>query len=301
MKQHRWTPYCTFWHFIPARLNRINTSYNWGSFYSFSLLLSPCALGPPPTVYIDDLRRKCLQSRSTTGIHFLRFDNRTKIVPTGRMVSSVLMASQSNIFATVLLISLLSCSCQSASTRSRTTSRCSIDGRGVHKCPRGAPEEKNGLDPRAETFFSARIPVSTSSMKYEFNANYFISDVERTTIFQLLNRDLSSSDRYKPVVFVVAWKKSNGKLKICMFESCSHVWDNINTAFTFRMKASGKKATIWVSGRAKTFDLVRPKNGAYRPRGSHEVRWGVYHHDISKKKAASEARVRVYRISSKGF
>lgn len=109
------------------------------------------------------------------------------------------------------------------------------------------------------------------------------------------------SDVYKPVLFIVVWKKSNGNLKVCMFESCKYVWDDIPSGFTIEMEASGKTATIKVSGRSQVFDLVRPLNGAYRPRGAQQVRWGAYHHDISGTTSASEAQVRVYRISSRGF
>eukprot|EP00737_Agarophyton_chilense_P001725 gb/GEZJ01001940.1/.p1 GENE.gb/GEZJ01001940.1/~~gb/GEZJ01001940.1/.p1 ORF type:complete len:214 (-),score=17.13 gb/GEZJ01001940.1/:1976-2617(-) len=209
------------------------------------------------------------------------------------------------LFSTVLLsvyVALLFIICDGASTRTRTTSRCTIDSRGVHKCPKDAPEESNGLEPRAETYFTQKIPVTTEEMNFEFTANYFVSSVKRTTIAQLLNEDLTNSDKYKPVLFIVAWKKSNGNLKLCMFESCKHTWDDVTAGFRMSIKASGKRAQVVVAGRAqKTFDLVRPLNGAYRPRGAQQMRWGTYHHDISNKKAASEARVRVYNIDSRGF
>lgn len=89
---------------------------------------------------------------------------------------------------------------------------------------------------------------------------------------------------------------------MCMFESCKRIWDNVPTGFRLSIKASGKKAQVVVAGRsAKTFDLVRPLNGVYRPRGAQKMRWGLYHHAIVQNKAGLEARVRVYNILFKGF
>lgn len=189
-----------------------------------------------------------------------------------------------------------------ASLRSRVTDGCTIDSSGVHKCPSGAAEETNGLDPRAETFFASKIPVSEGSHKYEFEANYFVTSATRTTILQLLNQDRTDSDVHKPVLFVVAWKQDDGNLKVCMFESCKYVWDDVPPGFRLRLKASGTNALLSIAGRSSVgFDLVSPLNGANRPNGAQELRWGVYHHDISDGRAASPAQVRVYNIDSSGF
>lgn len=202
-----------------------------------------------------------------------------------------------------LALALAATVADSADLRSRVTSQCTISSKGVHKCPKYAPQETNGLDPRAETFFKKKIPVSVNSFTYEFKANYFVTSAKETTIAQFLNQDLSVSDEYKPVLFIVAWKKANNLLKICMFQSCipEYVWDDVPLGFRLEIVASGKKAQVEIAGAARVFDLVSPLNGAYRPRGNQEVRWGVYHHDISNKKAASDAQVRVYNIESKGF
>jgi predicted lipoprotein with Yx(FWY)xxD motif len=180
-----------------------------------------------------------------------------------------------------------------------------IEDEDKYIVPQGSPEEANGNDPRAERYFTKKIPITEANKNYEFTANYFISSANDTTIAQLLNDSsctTSGCDRYKPVLFIVATKQSNGKYKICSFQSCKSTWSDIDAGFKMTIKTSGKSADVTIAGQKKTFDLINAANGAYRPSGAQEMRFGAYHHHLdSSKKAASEAKVRVYNIVTAGF
>lgn len=168
----------------------------------------------------------------------------------------------------------------------------------------GSSEESNGDDPRAELYFRTKIPVSETRKHYSFSANYFVSDATRTTIAQLVNDSGctgSGCGRYKPVLFLVSWKQSNGSLKICNFESCQATWSNVPAGFKMAIKTSGRSADVTINGTTKSFDLINPANGAYRPDGRQEMRFGAYHHDITNGHAASQAKVRVVNITTTGF
>jgi hypothetical protein len=171
--------------------------------------------------------------------------------------------------------------------------------------PKGSPEQSNGNDPRAESFFTTKIPVSEANKNYSFEANYFVSSATDTTIAQVLNDNgctTSGCDRFKPVLFLVAWKQSDGTLKICSFQSCKAEWTGVPAGFKMTVKLSGKAADVTIHGTKKSFDLLMPANGANRPTGKQEFRFGAYHHHLdSAKKAASEAKVRVYNVSTTGF
>jgi hypothetical protein len=189
-----------------------------------------------------------------------------------------------------------------ATTSTKVTSGASID---VDKyiVPSGSAEESNGNDPRAERYFTNKIPISEKNKNYSFSATYFVTDATRTTIAQLLNDNGCTTrgcDRYKPVLFLVAWKQGDS-LTICSFESCKATWNNVPTGFKMTIKASGTAADVTINGTTKSFDLVSPANGAYRPNGAQEMRFGAYHHDVANGKAASNAKVRVYNITTAGY
>jgi hypothetical protein len=173
-----------------------------------------------------------------------------------------------------------------------------------HVIPAGSPEESNGDDPRAEIYFTTKIPVSETRQNYSFTANYFIRSAKRTTIAQLLNDNgctTSGCDRYKPVLSLVAWKQANGTLKICSFENCFASWNNIPESFKMIVRLSGKTASVTINGTTRSFDLINPANGAYRPYGSQQMRYGAYHHDVTGGEANSEAKIRVYNVLTNGF
>lgn len=186
----------------------------------------------------------------------------------------------------------------SPETRKFITNGCKIKTKsGIHLCPNNAQQQRN-LDPRAESLMLKMIPVTESEYRYMFHGQFYIKKAKQTTIMQFLNYDMSHSDQYKPVLFLVAWVKSSNKtVKLCMFEDCKFTWDDLPRKFFISFLASGRDVYLKISGYPmKRFDLIRPLNGAYRPNGEHSVRWGVYHHDVVDGAAQSAAKIRVSNI-----
>jgi hypothetical protein len=193
-------------------------------------------------------------------------------------------------------------------TATKITSQSSISSTGVHKVPDTAPFD-GSLDPRAETYFTNKV-TSNSTEKWSFKANIFVSSANRTTIVQWLQRnpDLSGADLRKPVMFLTATKKSNGKLFICNGNSTSisgcnsgQYWDDVADGFLIEMSGDGKSASVKIGGTSKTLSLIKTPAGVVRDKGDLELRWGAYHHDTDSTGAKSTAQVRVYNITDTGF
>jgi hypothetical protein len=181
----------------------------------------------------------------------------------------------------------------------------SISSDGVHKVPKSADFE-GSLDPRAETYFTDKV-TSNSTEKWSFKANYFVSSAKRTTIAQWLQRDPSKTgaDLRKPVMFLTAYKGSDGKLSICNSNSSTasgcNLWTGVPDGFLLDMSGDGKSAKVTINGQTKTLSLIKTPSGIDRTNGDLELRWGAYHHDTDSNGAASTAQVRVYNISETGF
>lgn len=202
----------------------------------------------------------------------------------------------------LLLIAQIQYTSEAALIKYFITGKCGIDKKsGVHYCRKGANQERQ-LDPRAETILFKRIPTAENQLKYGFRGRFKVSHAKQTTIMQFLNRDLSNDDMYKPVLFLVAWVKKSGRLRVCMFETCEFVWKHVPRKFWVSFNASGQEVFLKVAGRkVQRFNLTHTIRGDYRPKGAHDVRWGVYHHDVANARARSRAEVRVTRIKLRGF
>ena len=177
----------------------------------------------------------------------------------------------------------------------------------VYKVPLNAGRDGNGNDARAERFYNTRINATETSKKFTFQATYYITSANNTTVAQMLNYDSSKSDRNKPVLFLVAFQTgttSTGKpiFKICQYQSCAASWSNIGQSFTLKITTSGKEADVWVNGVKKTFDITKDSSGNARTGGRHTMRWGAYHHDYrGKSTTQTAAQVRVYNLAPSGF
>lgn len=173
-----------------------------------------------------------------------------------------------------------------------------------HICRKGLRIPRNSLDVRAENVFSKRIPASLRKFNFYFSVNYEVRSARLTTIAQLLNADKSKSDVNQPVLFLEVHKvKSNGKLELCMFRSCTHKWNNVPKNFRLQMWMSGNAARVKVDGRQTvTFDLT---NGGTRTGGVHNMRWGIYHHHrratATQKIVESTAHIITRNLKSNGF
>ena len=173
-----------------------------------------------------------------------------------------------------------------------------------HICRKGLRIPRSSLDVRAENAFSKRIPASLRSFDFYFSVNYEVKSARLTTIAQLLNADRSKEDVNQPVLFLEVHKvKSNGKLELCMFRTCTHRWDDVPKKFRLQMWMSGNVARVKVDGRKTVrFSLT---NGGTRTRGVHNMRWGVYHHHrratSTQKIVQSTAHVITRNLISEGF
>lgn len=173
-----------------------------------------------------------------------------------------------------------------------------------HICRKGLRIPRSSLDVRAENTFTKRIPASLRKFNFYFSVNYEVRSARLTTIAQLLNADRSKKDVNQPVLFLEVHKvKSNGKLELCMFRTCTHKWDNVPKNFRLQMWMSGNKARVKVAGRRTvTFDLT---NGGKRKGGVHNMRWGIYHHHrrstSTQKIVESTAHIITRNLQSNGF
>lgn len=228
------------------------------------------------------------------------------MVHTSQVSTNLPVRSAIRLSVFVLLVISLASGVTAQNTKTLVTGGCSIRGGNDYYCPKNGRTDSRGNDPRAERYYTRRMYMSTKDFRYYFSAKYQVVSAKDTTIAQILNTDpkLSGASRHKPVMFLIVKSISGSRMKLCMFQSCKHVWSNVPKTFRLRVWASGQQARIKINNRKTvTFNLRRPLSGARRNNGYSQFRFGNYHHDINRgsKRARSTARVRVTNIQTRGF
>lgn len=168
------------------------------------------------------------------------------------------------------------------------------------------------LDARVERFYDRRIPTNTTD-NFEWRGFVIVDRAHDTTVFQLLNTDLSDSDRHRPTLFLEANRFTNSDgddiLRICdgrCNEGGEQIrWQRDDNNFNLRVRiVRGTTAEVYIDEvlrYTKTLDryIDRPGN-QFGDRTT--VRYGAYHHDTRIirnsagtrfKEALSEARIRI--------
>ncbi len=131
----------------------------------------------------------------------------------------------------------------------------------------------DSLDPRVERRLEPRI--DTGNGNYTFEARYNIEAADDTTIAQILNAAPTSSDPYKPVVFVKVfsdgsrWKISNKGVTL------GYVNKNTSSSrptFVMKIVSDGDSSKIYLNGSLKG-NFVHERVGR-----DSQMRYGNYHH-----------------------
>lgn len=203
----------------------------------------------------------------------------------------------------------------SATTDKRATGESGYSSNGTEEKVVVANKARNPdgccLDPRVERHYAKKIPTNTSD-DFQWKGQVIVDKAKDTTVFQLLNADLSDSDRHRPVLFLEAncfTNRSGDKiLRICDGRCSSGApqirWQKNDNNFHLKVKViDGKTAKVYIDNvlrYTKVLDRYpnRPGN-QYGDRTS--VRYGAYHHDTKvvgsgsnrTKEAKSKAQIRI--------
>lgn len=162
---------------------------------------------------------------------------------------------------------------------------------------------ESSLDPRAESFYSERIPRNGEA-NVRFEANYNIIRATKTTIMQtlLVNTRTSGSGRFFPGVFITVTKTFDRRRRpIIRLYRENPEGSNANLApfqtirgtssFNLKVETNGSSATVYVNG-------SRKYSQSFSGNTDVQIRYGAYHHAVGERvNAGANIRVTDARLS----
>ncbi len=150
-------------------------------------------------------------------------------------------------------------------------------GWGVYPVKAGTTIGSN-LDPRIERKPSPRIKPGD---KMTFQATYNIVNADNSTFAQILNKDMGSSDKHKPVVFIIAddagsqWEIRNKKKRLFSIDKNS---GGKTPTFTLRVDTYYNESKSAAFSEIHIDGNLKEKVQHARVGQDAEMRYGNYHH-----------------------